>query len=230
LGVLARAPSVREEEDDLITLLWQEDLTRLRYRAVELGAEGIELADGESSEPRPIDAAAVREEEQQAIQFASTEAFEQTLYFLDDAELRKLQDEIRRESERDLWRDVLNALLDRLEDGTPERQIRILAILSELLPAALASGRFDRAAALLEELTVLRRREGVLADAAVEEYQKLIDSLGTEDSIVQLATILESDPGRLADGSVAHLLSFFPPKAIAPLMRVTENVEQPAVR
>src|SRR5690606_19491773 len=56
LSVLARAPSAGQEEDDLITLLWQEDLTRLRYRAVELGVEAVELPGGDgASASVPID-------------------------------------------------------------------------------------------------------------------------------------------------------------------------------
>ncbi len=230
LSVLARAPSARQEEDDLITLLWQEDLTRLRYRAVELGVEGVDLPRGDgASASQPIDSSVVREEDH-APQFASTAAFEETLYFLDDAELRRLQEEIRREIERDLWRDILNALLDRLEDGTPDRQVRIIRILGELLPAALANGRFDRAAALLQELSALASRSDTLSETAAADVRRLIDSIGSEESIQQLATLLEADPAMLADGAVAHLFIFFPPTSIAALMRVAESVEQPAVR
>lgn len=229
LAVLARAPSVREEEDDLITLLWQEDLAHLQYRAVEPGVEGIELASGEVAEPVSIDASAVREEEAQP-QIVSADEFEETLYFLDDAELRRLQDEIRREAERDLWQDVLNALLDRLEDGDPERQVRILSILGELLPAALSTGRFDRAASVLEEIVALGGRPEVLSPAALIETRKVFEVLGSEAFIVEFSGILENSPEPLADGSANRLLSFFPPSAIAPLMRVADQVEQPAVK
>ena len=63
LGVLARAPNVQEDQDDLITLLWQEEFTHLRYRAVEAGAEGVELYRGAGEPPQPLDPQVVREEE-----------------------------------------------------------------------------------------------------------------------------------------------------------------------
>jgi HEAT repeat protein len=229
LGVLARAPAVREEEDDLITLLWQEELTRLRYRAVEASLDGVELESGTSSGPSAIDPEAVRSEPAMP-QAVSTEDFEESLYFLDESELRRLREEVRRESDRDLWRDVLNALLDRLEDGEPDRQSRIVGIMAELLPATLANAQFERAMALLEELIALGMKPGALAPATLRETRILFQVLAREETIFQMAELLEEAPERLNDSAVPRLLGYFPPAAIVPLLRAVERSERISTR
>lgn len=229
LEVLARAGTLREDEDDLITLLWQEELSYLRYRAVELSADGVELYTASEDEPDPLNPQEVREDAA-APQQISADDFQESLYFLDESDLRRIQEEVRKEAGRDLWRDVVNALLDRLEDGDSERQIRIVGIFRELLPTILASGEFDRAAGLLEEFSAVAAQPGVLTEDALRQIRDLFEILGTEDTITQLTAMLENSPERLGDGSVPRLLAFFPPTAILPLMRAVERTQQPAVR
>jgi HEAT repeat protein len=229
LEVLARAPAVRREEDDLVTLLWQEDLTNLRYEVVEAEGEVVELAASGAASAASVDAATVRSEAEGARGVTAGD-FQEALYFLDDAELRRLREEIGRENARDLWRDVLDGLLDRFEDGSPERQRRILAILRELLPSSLASGDFTRAAALLEELVAVAGRPDRGSDAVTREISGFFDVLGSEETIVQLASILEEMPERLGEDAVVRLLGYFPPRSIGALMRAAERVERPAVR
>ncbi|MEX2582230.1 MAG: hypothetical protein WD766_03105, partial [Gemmatimonadota bacterium] len=168
LGVLARAPSIQKDEDDLITLLWQEDLTKLRYHAVESGSEGVAVGVAGGESPKAIDPGSVRQAAAEPDSI-TTEDFQESLYFLDEAELRRLREEVQRESERDLWADVLNALLDRVEDGAEDRQLRIVGILSELLPSALATAEFGRASSLLQQLVELASKPGLLAPAAIRE-------------------------------------------------------------
>lgn len=235
LGVLARAPSVRTDEDDLTTLLWQEDLTRLRYRAVETGdGEAVPGEGGGPGAAAPIDPARVHADaEGEGARHSpglAAEDFHETLYFLDEAEIRQLREEVRLENERDLWRDLLHALFDRLEDGAPDRQVRIVAILAELLPAALAAGSFERATSILEELVGLAGRPDGLSPSALREVRRLFEVLGDAATVAQLADILEDMPERLGDPAVDRILGYFPPSSIASLMRAAERVERPAVR
>lgn len=230
LRVLAMAPSIQREEDDLVTLLWQEDLQSFRYRVVESNDEGALLHTvAEDAAPTRVDTAPVREEEPERPGLTPDD-FQDTLYFLDDAELRQLREEIELESKRDLWRDVLNALLDRLQDGDEERQHRIVGILGELLPSSLASAQFERSAVLLEDLVGIAGQPGVLSPPALAEIRSLFDVLGQEQTVTQLADILEELPHRINEESVLRLLSYFPPSAIGALMRAVERVEQPAVK
>jgi HEAT repeat protein len=231
LALLGRAPLLREEEDDLVTLLWEADLEGLRYEHVEPGHEGVDLpglrADGE---PAPVDAAAVRTAAAEPSTSISIEDFQESLYFLDDAELRQVAEEVRREAGRDLMGDLLTALFDRLEDGKEERQVRIIHHLTEVLPSILSSGQFARSAALLRDLAGLAGRPGLLSPVALREIRTVFDQLGRTETIDQLVQTLEEQPGALQDGSLGVLLSFFPPASLAPLIRVVHGVGRPDVR
>ncbi len=229
LNVLARAPVIREEEDDLITLLWHEDLDKLRYRSVEANSDGVELFSGSPDAAAEVDPEEVRNESVAPIG-VSTDDFEEALYFLDEAELRLLREEVQREAERDLWGDVLHALLDLLEDGDAERQSRIIGLIGELLPTTLATGQFDRSASLLEELVAIGQQPGTLSPDGLRQTRDLFKILGTEETINQLMALLEEAPDHVGDAAVPRLLAFFPPSAILPLMRAVERTQQPAVR
>ncbi|HEX2094729.1 MAG TPA: hypothetical protein VHG28_20160, partial [Longimicrobiaceae bacterium] len=150
LEILTRMQRLREEEDDLLTLLWERDWQYLRYRYVEALPEGTSLPAASGAPPRSVPDP--RGEEPDPVYTVSREDFRETLYFLDAGELRRLDAEIRRELQRDLWNDVLTALFDRLEDGTPERQEKVVHILSDILPTLLASGNLTLAAMLLRAL------------------------------------------------------------------------------
>jgi HEAT repeat protein len=230
LRVLAQAPAMRQDEDDLITVLWEQDFQQLRYRVVEAAAEGVEIGAGNGGQPAAVDPAAVRAAAKDGGADITAEDFQETLHFLDPAELRKLRDEVRRENERDLWTDLLNALLDRLEDADPPRQVRIISILSELLPSALATAEFGRAAFLLRQLADFAGRPGALAPQALREIRALFEELGSDSTIAQLAEILEEMPDRLSDPAVLQILQFFPPRAIGSLMTASEKVQRPEVR
>ena len=114
LAVLGRAPQLREDEDDLITLLWQESFGSFRYQYVEAGVETDEAGAGGSTSAARVDTGQVRRAAGEPSPGIGTEDFQETLYFLDEGELRRLAEEVRLERARDLWRDVLNALFDRL--------------------------------------------------------------------------------------------------------------------
>jgi HEAT repeat protein len=229
LRVLARVPALREEEDDLVTLLWQEDLGRLRYRYVDLAAEPVELGPA-GGRPAPVDAATVRSAAAEPDPGFTADDFQETLYFLDEAELRALEEEVRREAERDLWADVLSALLDRLEDGTPERQLRVVRILTGLLPSLLGAGRLGQAAVLLGELVGLARRPGLLDPAALGEIRSVFSQLASEGTVRELVQLLEETRDAEADDSLVRLLGYFPLEALPLLMRAAEGVARPAVR
>src|SRR5690606_24859556 len=60
--------------------------------------------------------------------------------------------------------------------------------------------------------------------------RNLFELLAREETIVQLAEILEEMPERLSDAAVFRLLGYFPPGSIGPLMRASDRVSRPDVR
>jgi hypothetical protein len=234
LRVLGSAPQIRAEEDDLITLLWQEDFSSFQYQYVEAGGEGGIDFSGETGTiadaSAPVDPEAVRGAAAEPVAGIKPEDFQETLYFLDEAELQRLADAVKREALRDLWDGVLTALYDRIEDGPSERQERILHILAEVLPSLLGAAEFRRATGLLGELAELAARPGVLSPDALRQVRELFSQLASGETIGQLVRMVEAVPDVLRDPGLVSLFNYFPAEALAPLARASSTITRPDVR
>lgn len=244
LSAVNRAIRNEEDADDLISVLWEEDLASLRYGYVDLLMEGVAVPEQPMGEPEPLDGAALRSEAEAAdaldeeagsedsVAAALTpESFDETLYFLDHSEMAALQTEVEIEMERDLRTDVLSALFDRLEEpGRPERQTEILGILDQLLPLFLSRGDLESATRILDELDRIATAAGTLGESQKERVEQLFRGLSDPRVLEQFVQALE-------DGAVApeseHVTLFFSrlsPEALPVLIRFAEMTDTPAVR
>ena len=229
--VLARVSRVRDEQDDLLTLLWDRDWYHLRYRYVEGLPEGTVLPapSGEQPEQTRFQLAEEQEELRDAAR-VSPDDFRGALYFLDADELRRLELELEREMRRDVWTDVLNALFDRVQDSGPLRQEQIVGILGDLLPTLLGSARLDTAAHLLSELVGIATGGQRLAVPVMRQLRALFDQLADPATVEELVRTVEESGGAADEKSLSALLSYFPPEALGPLLRVAEGSASPTVR
>ncbi len=204
LGTLQRARKVRGEGDDLLTLLWEADLRSIRYKFVDVLAEGVVIPEaGEGAGKEALQeaqkevrsgGAAASEAQRAAI---NREDFNPTLYSLDAREMEVLKAEVRREGARDLRGDVLAALFDRLEEPQlPDRQAEVLGILRVLLPNFLSRGALAAAADVLRELRTLEESEGLLDEAGQKRLAMVVDELSSPATVEELVRALE-------DGSIA---------------------------
>ena len=117
LDVVIRARQAITEEDDLVTLFWEQDFEAFQYGYVDVLAEGLEIPEAElnlslepvSSDAIAADVAAATEDAGQISEGApaplaqpgiSPDDFHDTLYFLEDTELEALRREVERE-----WKD-----------------------------------------------------------------------------------------------------------------------------
>lgn len=241
LSVLHRARLAAAEEDDLVTLLWEQDFHSLRYGYVDFLAEGLHIPDGPEGVPAPISpeaiAADVAEDESSGAERApgtsdafSREDFKETLYFLDEDELATLQAEVEAEWSRDLRSAVLNALFDRLEDPIPERQDEILSILRQLLPNFLSRGELRSAATVLRELDAIRAMPDVLGAAQVEAVEGLFGELSMPEALEQLIRALEDGAIHPDSEELALFLAHLRPDALPVLIRAAENSNSAAVQ
>jgi len=229
LAVLARVSRMRgEEQDDLLTLLWDHDWYHLRYRYVEALPEGAVLPDGSGEPPRAVEAEA--REEVQLASTVSPDDFRGALYFLDAEELRRLEAELAREMRRDLWDDVLNALFDRVEDGGALRQEQIVGILGDLLPILLGSGRLDTAARILGELVKIATGGRRMAAPVMKELRGLFEQLSDPATVAELVRTVEEAGPAVSEASLGALLTYFPPEALGPLLKAAETTASAAVR
>lgn len=247
LEVVHRARQVDQFGDDLITLLWEGDFAFFQYGYVDQLAEGVampEASDGELGLIPAADVAAeVAEVEAEVAEAEATNAppppatsaisredFEETLYFLDEAELLKIQDELEREWRRDVKSDVVNALFDRLEDPDPARQTEILGVVSQLIPILLARGDLGLASNVLLELTTLGDQRDVLGPDAIEAAEKILDELSRPEMLEQLLGSIEHGSIDPDAAELGIFLNYLRPEALPFLLRATEITTLPALR
>jgi HEAT repeat protein len=229
LEILARVQRLKEEEDDLLTLLWDRDWAHLRYRYVENLPEGVGLPSAADSPP-PRAIPGPQKEERAVVSTVSREDFQEALYFLDEGELRRLAAELRREMERDLWKDALSALCDRLEDSPPQRQETVIGILADLLPTLLGAERLETAGALLGDLVSVATRPGVLPPQVLRRVRDLFERLARPEPVEELIRTVEETGSPEAERGLATLLGYLPPPALPALLRAGESARTEGVR
>ncbi len=242
LDVLARARHIdAASADDMVTLLWEQEFTSLLYNYVDALVEGLEVPQPGlpplqkieltlvsaditgSDQSQTTIPPAVQAGKPPVAQAISREDFEETLYFLEPAELEYLKSELSKEMQRDIKSDVLNALFDRLEDPMPKRQTEILRICRQLLPAYLSSGDLRSASTILIELNGVLEARDALGPTQSAEAQEIFAELSDPVVLNQLLKSLEEgaiDPG---GDELAIFLRHLKPVALAPLIRAVET-------
>jgi HEAT repeat protein len=243
LGVLQKARKLVPEGDDLLTVLWEEELEYFRYQYVDLLAEGVELPEaGPGNTQAEMKAALAAEDEEMAAREvavqrgAAEEAptpttvkqddFNPTLYALDHREMEKLQAELQQELKRDTRADVLNALFDRLEEPQDrDRQSDVLRILSTLLPSFLSRGGLVAATSVLQELRRLEGVDGVFDEQRVQESRQILDRISAPEAIEELIQALFDGTIRASPSQLGDFLKFLRGGALAPLLRASESVD-----
>lgn len=247
LGVLQKARKLVPEGDDLLTVLWEEELEFLRYQYVDLSAEGLALPEaGPGNSPVELQAALRAEDEEIAAQEESAESgaaapdtpqtvkqddFNPTLYALDPREMETLRAELQNEMKRDIRSDVLKALFDRLEEpARRERQSEILGILRSLLPNFLSRGALVAATNVLRELGRLEEVDGVFDDERRAASMKILDEISAPEAMEELIQALYDGTIRASPAQLGGFLQFLRGRALAPLLRESETVEHKALQ
>lgn len=246
LGVLQRARKLLPEGDDLLTVLWEEDLQYFQYQYVDFLAEGVELpvpgggntqqelqdvlrgemAEDEAEAEEEDDAKPERGNGGPPPQTVSKDDFNPTLYSLDPREMQTLKAELHRELHRDLRSDVLSALFDRLEEpDRAERQSEVLGILGTLLPNFLSRGALTAATRVLEELRKLEAMPGIFDEERLACSRALLDEVSAPAAIGELIQSLYDGSVRATPQQLAVFLRFLRAGALSPLLRAAETVD-----
>ncbi len=253
LKALNTARHARTDGDDLLTLLWEADLTHLQYRYVDLLAEGVDVpgegdvagaaqalaeigpqiveeAEGEDADGSPEGAA----EEQSNAATVNRDDFNPTLYALDPKEMERLRQELEAEHRRDVRGDVLHALFDRLEEPNPTRQDEIIEILRTLLPAFLSRGELAAAATALNELRALEQAGAHFAPEQRNQVATLLNEVSSPETIGELMRALEDGALSPSPEELGVFLENLRAGALGALLRASETSEvrdlQPILR
>ena len=248
LGVLQRARMLKSaESDDLLTMLWEQDLKFFKCRCVDQITEGAETPTAQPVEDRANLAQVLQAEieDDEAGEDVDGEAgaaedgpppkvgqdFSPALYGLDPEEADTLRRQLAAEMSRDVTFDVLAALFDRLEEsGYPERKSEILKILRELLPNLLVHGDVESAAGVLEELAAVRAEPEVLDEVRQRECDELLDDLSSPVTIGGLVHALQDGTIDVPVGVLGRFLRFLRAGALSPLLQASEEEEIPALK
>ncbi|MDQ3555314.1 MAG: hypothetical protein M3409_00850, partial [Gemmatimonadota bacterium] len=228
VALLARVQRVRSDDEDLLTLLWDGEWRSLRYLYVDSSSDGAPLPGG-SGRPATAVSAPV-EEESAATSGVSPDNFQGALYFLDDAEIRRLGDDLRAEMGRDLLADVVAALMDRFEDGTPARQELVVGILADLLPVLLGAGQLARAVELLREMADLRSAAPTPSPPVLQAISTLFERLGDPEVLAGLVSVANDVPEVVASDALQRFLALLYPSALGALVRLVPDVESERIR
>ena len=243
LGVLQKARKLVPEGDDLLTVLWEEELQYLKYQYIDLLAEGVALPEaGPGNTGQELQATLAAEDEEiaaqegvessgepaaaDAPQTVSQDDFNPTLYALDPREMETLRAELQKELKRDTRADVLKALFDRLEESrNRERQSEVLSILETLLPNFMSRGGLVAATNVLRELRRLEQIEGVFDEERLTQSRRILDGISAPEAIEELIQALYQGTIRASPVQLSGFLAFLRGGALAPLLRESETVE-----
>ena len=245
LGVLQRARLLKSGQgDDLLTMLWEQELEFFKCQSVDQITEGAELPTAQAEEER-AGLAQVLEGEIEDDQAADDDAgkeedaaegeppppkvgqdFSPTLYALDPDEKEQLRQALAAEMSRDVRHDVLAALFNRLEEAEyPGRKSEILKILRELMPSLLSLGAVESVADILEELAAARAEPGILDEVRQGECDRLLDDLSSQETVEELVHGLQDGSIDVPVDVLGRLLKFLRPAALPTLLQAAEQEE-----
>jgi hypothetical protein len=205
--------------DDLLTLLWEQEFVAITYQFTEaFGEEGVPEAEG--STPAADAGARAREEAPPRPKgVVDIDDFDSTLYFLDEAEIQYVVQEVREEYRRDVRGSSLNALYDLFEGQTaPEIRSEIIGILDQLFPNLLNAGEFRAVAGVLRETRALIAKARELQPEERGRLESFVSSLSQPDIVRQLLQSLDEASTLPGDADVSEVLRELRPTALETLV------------
>jgi HEAT repeat protein len=197
IDIVTRVRKALPDEDDLLTLLWEQEFGSVRYRYVDLSLEGvipIEVTE-EATNERLVDSERIHEPPQETVLppgVVNLDDFDATLYFLDESEIEYLRSAVEAEYASDLRGNVVAIVLDVYEQQT-DHSIRdeICGVLDNLLVHLLAGGELATVAALLREVNVAANRARELTPAQRETLLAIPNRMSEPEALTQLLQSLD---------------------------------------
>ncbi|MDQ6635584.1 MAG: HEAT repeat domain-containing protein [Gemmatimonadota bacterium] len=197
MDILARVRKATTDEDDLLTLLWEQEFLYFHYRYVDFALEGVaELALLETplkSSGSPEQAPDVAPEPTPTNSTVNMSDFDSTLYFLDEHEVEYLRAHVQSEYQSDLRRNVLAMLFDIFElEPVEEVREEICTTLERVLVHLLYTEEIGSVAYILRESRLACERAPSLSAAHKERILRLADKLSAPEVLSQLLSTLDA--------------------------------------
>ncbi|HEY5219470.1 MAG TPA: hypothetical protein VIJ16_06665, partial [Gemmatimonadaceae bacterium] len=244
LGMLQRVRKANPDEDDLLSLLWEQEFVNLRYRYVDLGLEAAVPVEDGGPPPRPMSPSEVRDAnagnaepsegattEESAPNVVNMSEFDATLYFLDDKEIEYLQGEIDREYAADLRQTVASSLFDIFEAQTdPAVRAEVSDLVETLMLYLLAAGHLRTVAYLLRESQVAAERGKEVTPQQRDRLANIPARLSQPEPLGQLLQALDESTDLPPVEELTELFEQLRPAALGPLFSWLGRLQNPRLR
>ena len=212
-----------DEDDDLLTLMWEREFVNLQYRYVDLTAEsgpGVESMERAEQKEKILSPAQVEAGlESTTSSLAKLDDFDSTLYFLDDREVEYLHQEVKREFSTDLRPAVIASLLDTFEtQKDPTVREEICGLLDYFLLILLSTAQYRNAAYLLREASVTATRAPDILDTQKQRLTQLGELMSDPKPLGQLLQALEESPLRAPQMELDEMFGILQPRALETIL------------
>ena len=222
-NLLQAVRKATDEDDDLLTLMWEREFVTLQYRYVDLTAEsgpGVESMERAEQKEKILSPAQVEAGlESTTSSLAKLDDFDSTLYFLDDREVEYLHQEVKREFSTDLRPAVIASLLDTFEtQKDPTVREEICGLLDYFLLILLSTAQYRNAAYLLREAGVTAGRAPDLLEPQKQRLTQLGELMSDPKPLGQLLQALEDSPLRAPQMELDELFGILQARALETIL------------
>ena len=227
-----------DASDDLLTLLWEQDFQRIQYQFAEVISEPwVYDPQALEMEARPTGATVMERVRQEAAAAARPEGvvdlddFDSTLYFLEEAEIAALRQQVEQEYARDVRGAALAALFDTFElQSDPLVREEILTVLEILFPNLLARGDFRTVAMVLRELRHAKTRSEGLDGTFKNRLEGFERRLSEPATIAQLLQTLDEAHSLPPEEDLGEVLRELHAPALGTILTQLPHLNSPEVR
>ena len=240
-----------EDDDDIVTLMWEKEFKNIRYIVIEEGSE----TEGEqdTTEPQASESAAARSgtalssahkaesrpgqtqtETETSLKSTGVELEIEQIYgkpfaeifVLTPEETGKLKQEMEQEAKSDLilvMLDILFHILEIEEDTASYSEI--MTYIEKAVKAMIVSGDYKHAIASLNRIKAIYENEKESSPNHAEAAIGVIDALGDSEFLKQLTQSLNASKDDNID-DIYTILTMLNKKSISPMTEMLSNLEQ----
>jgi HEAT repeat protein len=247
LRCLAAARRATAEQDDLLTLMWEQDFEFVRYEYIETFDQTPPLVPGEEpgvwgvrpdGAPTVADALRIAQEGRAPahqvrrpstmIRVADAEGGP---YAFLPAEMEYLRSEATREQSLDLRRAVLGSLFDIFEEQTdPTVRAEAVEAIESLCVHFIDRGHFNSVAYAVREVLLVLDRAPDLAEGDRRTLGQLAERMSRQETLARMLNVLEDAEVLPSEDDLVDLFGYLKVGAIATLLDFTARTHNSTLR
>lgn len=199
-----------DEDDDIVTLLWEKNLTHIQYVVADDFRGDMEtMKEMQPQEPKPQQLSAIYNQEAKldpaTLAAKSVDIPSLHIFKLTDEEVRSIKRDLRWEEEIDIVNELEGMLFDILRIETdPGRFVEVLEIIDNIFEELLFKGDFVHARKILEFYWEMLDTEKALDPSLQDLVKKAFAQAGNPKRVTSLGEVLN----RLSSDELDHFLPF----------------------